>query len=181
MASATELSNINFKQMIGGPLFAVIDAQKEAAAMTLSFVQELMGDDGTLRAATFAYKKQAQEDDKLVEQNVELSVPLLTMVPIPFLRVDYVNIKFNAKLTSVQIAESEKKTDVTVEVSSGWLAKPYVNISGSFSHQARSYDRGEEHKSFSMEVQVHAVQDAMPAGLDRALNILESAIAEKKK
>ena len=51
-----------------------------------------------------------------------------------------------------------------------------VNFKASASYQ-RTSSRGEKvEKSYSLNVKVHAVQDELPAGLDRVLTLLEDSI-----
>src|SRR4051794_35220085 len=103
--NASELAGLNFKNLIGGPLNAVVEAQINASQNTLKFINGLKDEDGHIQTATFAYKKSSSSNGQNVELDMELSVPLLTMMPIPFLRIDYVNLKFNANITSMATRE----------------------------------------------------------------------------
>ena len=106
-----------------------------------------------------------------------LEVPILTMLPIPFIRIDLATIDFNAKINSVEYRKTDTslKVDAALEAKAGWLwGSAKLKVSTSFqrtTQQGNSVDR-----TYSMAVHVKAVQDDMPAGLERLLGILEGAI-----
>jgi hypothetical protein len=110
MALGDEIANLDFAAMIGGPLNAVIKAQAQSAITSVDFIKSVGFDkDGKVEQVAFEYMKTVPEKDaqgkltgnyKDVKQ--KLSVPLLTMLPIPFIRVEETTIDFNAKINSVQ-------------------------------------------------------------------------------
>ena len=93
-----ELASIDFEAMIGGPLTAVIKAQSQAANTSVDFIKAVgfsANDDGdeVPTMVTFRYDKPVEttDDDGNVQVEVlpfNLTVPFLTMVPIPFIRVE---------------------------------------------------------------------------------------------
>ncbi len=107
----------------------------------------------------------------------KLEVPILTMLPIPFIRIDLTTIDFNAKINSVEYEKTDTslKIDAKLEAKAGWLwGSAKLNVSTSFqktTQQGNTVDR-----TYSMSVHIKAVQDEMPAGMERLLGILESAI-----
>lgn len=176
-----ELSGINFGAMIGGPLIAVIKAQELSARTTVEFIQRVGFDQDKARNVTFNYTKVVEgQDGQPKHLDCSLTVPLLTMLPIPNLRIEDVTIDFNAKLTSSDTTSSEATDTVSTEASGGanWgVAK--VEFKASYSHQSKNNQTSKVDRTYSLGVRVHAVQDQMPAGLDRLLNILESCIHER--
>jgi len=115
-----------------------------------------------------------------VFETQELSVPILTMLPIPYIRVDMVTIDFNAKINSVEYQKTDTnlKVDAALEAKAGWLwGSAKLNVSTSFqrtTQQGSTVDR-----TYSLSVHVKAVQDEMPAGMEKLLGILEGAITSK--
>src|SRR5262245_65903554 len=86
------------EQIIGGPLQAIVQAQALAASSTAEFNQSvgLVNDKGTLSARTVDFKFQRRIPsttngnppvDEIRTEEVSLTVPLLTIVPVPFIRV----------------------------------------------------------------------------------------------
>lgn len=111
-----------------------------------------------------------------VMQKMQIQVPILTMMPIPFIKIDHADINFNVKINSVSTTSTEDKseTKVSTSVKSGWFVK--ANFSTSFSNQKASNSSEEVKKDYSLNVKVHAAQDDMPAGVSRILDMLEETI-----
>lgn len=112
-----------------------------------------------------------------VYETQQLQVPILTMLPIPYIRIDMTTIDFNAKINSVEYRKTDTnlKIDAELEARAGWLwgsAKLKVNTSFQrTTQQGNTVDR-----TYSMAVHIKAVQDEIPAGMERVLGILEGAI-----
>jgi uncharacterized protein DUF2589 len=117
-----------------------------------------------------------------VYETQELKVPILTMLPIPFIRVDLATVDFNAKINSVEYrkTDSSLKIDASVEASAGWFfGSAKLKVSTAFQRntsQGLTVDR-----TYSLAVHVKAVQDEMPAGMEKILGILEGAITSTPK
>lgn len=194
-----ELSSIDFESMIGGPLVAVINAQAQAAMSTVNFIKEVGfkkpsteeaagGDTSTEEPiyVTFKYPKElspyvpaegetpAQE---AVYETQELQVPILTILPIPFIRIDETTIDFNAKINSVEYRKTDTrlKVDASLEAKAGWLwGSAKLKVSTSF--QRTTQQGNTVNRTYSLAIHVKAVQDEMPAGMEKMLGILEGAI-----
>ena len=171
-----EIANINFSAMLGKPLTAVIDAQAAAALSTVDFINEVgLDDTGKVKNVSFIYSKLI--DGTTTE--VTLTTPLLTIVPIPFLRVADTTIDFNAKISSVTkvTTTTSHKLDLSAELSLRW-AWGRFDFKGSYSYQKKTSYSDESKRSYSMNVRIHAVQDEIPAGMSRVLDMLEESIVE---
>ncbi|WP_327722273.1 DUF2589 domain-containing protein [Streptomyces sp. NBC_00490] len=197
-----ELQQIPFSQLIGAPLKAAVEAQALAAQSTIEFIHKVGfkqpdfgGDDqdlvftdpdkdadaGELRSVTFSYRKKG-ENDELDE--FSLTVPFLAITPIPYIRIDEMTIDFNAKLTdSIERKTSSTfnlDTEVKGSYSSFWSPiKIEARVSATYNQKAASTER--QQREYAMQIHVRAVQDEMPAGLSRMLDILEQAIQEQPK
>lgn len=112
-----------------------------------------------------------------VYETQQLQVPILTMLPIPFIRIDLTTIDFNAKINSVEYRKTDTNLNVTasLEAKAGWLwGSAKLKVATSFQRttsQGNTVDR-----TYSMAVHIKAVQDEMPAGMEKILSILEGAI-----
>ncbi len=115
-----------------------------------------------------------------VYETQELKIPILTMLPIPFIRIDLATVDFNAKINSVEYRKTDTnlKIDAALEAKAGWLwGSAKLNVSTSFqktTQQGNTVDR-----TYSLAIHVKAVQDEMPAGMEKILGILEGAISSK--
>lgn len=113
-----------------------------------------------------------------VYETQELNVPILTILPIPFIRIDETTVDFNAKINSVEYRKTNTslKVDASLEAKANWLwGSAKLKVSTSF--QRTSQQGNSVNRTYSMAVHVKAVQDEMPAGMEKMLGILEGAIS----
>lgn len=173
--SPNEISNIDFSAMLGKPLAAVIEAQAAAAMTTLDFINEVGLDGEDVRNVTFKYSKLVDG----TPEAVELTTPLLTIIPIPFIRVADTTIEFNAKISSVTESSSSTATNLALsaELKLRWGSGSF-KFKGSYSQKKKSRYSDESTRSYSMNVKIHAVQDELPAGMSRVLDLLEEGITQ---
>ncbi len=115
-----------------------------------------------------------------VYETQELNVPILTILPIPFIRIDETTVDFNAKINSVEYRRTNTslKVDASLEAKAGWLWGS-AKLKVSTSYQRTSQQGNSVNRTYSMAVHVKAVQDEMPAGMEKMLSILEGAITSQ--
>ena len=173
---SSELNAIDFKKMIGGPLQAAVDAQVASALATVSFINEIgftkPDDDGKreLVYADFTHNAiTTGADGKTEKKEKTIKIPLLAMLPIPSLRIEHVEIDFKVKLNSVETSEVSDKIDIGAEVAGGWGP---VKFKVTAAYQRQSATGVKVEKEYALDVRVKAVQDEMPAGLERILGML---------
>jgi hypothetical protein len=107
----------------------------------------------------------------------ELKVPILTMLPIPFIRIDLATVDFNAKINSVEYRKTDTNLNVaaSLEAKAGWLWGS-AKLKVSTSYQKSTQQGNTVDRTYSLAIHVKAVQDEMPAGMEKVLSILEGAI-----
>jgi len=139
---------------------------------------------GTTRAEAEAVFEEAREAVPATFAVMQLEVPILTMLPIPFIRIEETSIDFNAKINSVE----EVKTDETFKFNAetevkGQYPPLFSMISAqlkvSTSYQKNTQTGSKVDRTYSMAVHIRAVQDEMPAGMEKILGILEDSIASQ--
>jgi hypothetical protein len=115
-----------------------------------------------------------------VYETQELQVPILTILPIPYIRIDLTTIDFNAKINSVQYrkTDSRLKVDASLEAKAGWLWGS-AKLKVSTSYQRSTQQGNTVNRTYSLAIHVKAVQDEMPAGMEKMLTILEGAITSQ--
>lgn len=172
----SELNNIDFRKMIGGPLQAAVDAQVASSIATVDFINKVgfTAPDGDgkreLVMVDFTHKrKDVDGEGQPVEKEIFIKVPLLAMLPIPSLRIEHVIIDFNVKLNSVESASTADELGVNAEVKAGWGP---VSFKVSASYQRKTATNVEVKKEYALNVNVKAVQDEIPAGLEKILGLL---------
>jgi hypothetical protein len=177
MAVVNELAAIPFGTLIGGPLTAAIEAQAKAAMTTVEFIRAIGFDEkGDLINVVFKYKNGPEAEDLM-----ELEVPLLTIVPIPFLRIENMDIHFKASLSqSTETKETESSSlgsEAKISGSAKYLFfKADMSASVSSKKDSSSTRDSRYAVEYTMDINVHAVQDDMPAGLAKMLNLLNESM-----
>jgi hypothetical protein len=192
MAIGDELSSIDFQAMIGGPLSAVVKAQADAAVTSVDFIKAVGFDteNGNVKAPimiSFAYDKAIEKvaDDGTVNIEVKpfnLTVPFLTMLPIPFIRIEETTIDFNAKIVSVQERKSTSShgLDTELKAKAGW-GWGSASLKVNYSYKKSTTAGSKVERTYSLAVHVRAIQDELPAGTERLLGILENLVQEVPK
>lgn len=189
-----ELNSLDFSVYIGGPLQAANQAQIAASMATVNFIKEVGfepevgGVPGSIRYVNFKFKRQTPNPDfdpetavstsnsPTILADTEVDVPFLAMLPIPNLRVEELKIDFNAKLTSVETASTSSEFAASAELGINYKV---VNFKASASYKRTSSRGTSVEKTYNLGVQVTAVSDELPEGLDRILTLLEDSIVTK--
>lgn len=176
----SELANIDFRKMLGGPLQAAIDAQVASSMASIDFINKVgfteVDDKKELVYVDFTHEQQefnpdgATEEEKWVKSTKHVKVPLLAMVQVPSLRIEYVEITFNAKLNSVESSSVSDKLGVNAEVKGGWGP---VSFKVSASYQRQTATAVKIEKEYALNIKMRAVQDEIPRGLEEIFNLLK--------
>lgn len=177
------LQAIPFSSMIGGPLKACIEAQAMAAKTTWDFIQEV----GLTVDPKTKEKKAVNVAFSFIQngREVQLNVPLLTIVPIPYIAINSIDINFKASISasssSVNETSSSSSLDAGAEVNAGLKVGPFhmdAKLKANYSSKKDSKATEESKYSveYTMDIAVKAGQDSMPAGLAKVLELLGSAL-----
>ena len=167
-----ELASLPLGSMVSGPLNASIEAQALAAQSTVDFIQKVgLDKDGKVKNVQFKYN--------LGDQETQLDAPLLSIVPIPFIRVKDVSVDFMFKINTVAADTSSQNTKVGVTASAGGGWGPVkFNVKASFSHERSSESKSSVDKSAELKMHVNAAQDEMPEGLKIVLTAITGSLAK---
>jgi hypothetical protein len=129
------------------------------------------------QATATAIFRDAERATPAEYRDMKLEVPILTMLPIPFIRIEETTIDFNAKINSVEESKTDDafKFDLGAEGSVNFGIGT-VSLKVNTSYQKNTSSGSKVDRTYSMAVHIRAVQDEMPAGTERILGILEDAI-----
>lgn len=181
--ATSALQAIPFGSMIGGPLKACIEAQAMAAQTSWQFIQEV-----GLNTDPNTGKKEAVNVSFEFLQNgrmVQLNVPLLTIVPIPYIAIHDIDINFKANISASSSSVSEQSSssalDAGAEVTAGLKVGPFhmdakMNANYSSKKDSKATQESKYSVEYTMDVAVKAGQDSMPAGPAKVLELLGSAL-----
>ncbi len=192
-----ELRQIPFDYLIGAPLKAAIEAQGLAAKTTIEFIEKVGfiptdpdqdpffvdetvdADTGKVRNVTFTYTK---TDEAGLDTNVRLTVPILSIVPIPYLGIDEMTIDFIAKLNdtiqSTTKTGFDLKADAKVTYKSFW-SPVRIDFRTSMSYSSSREAASRYVREYQMTIHVRAESQGLPAGTERVLDLLEQTIKER--
>lgn len=177
------LQAIPFSSMIGGPLKACIEAQAMAAKTTWDFIQEV-----GLNTNSETGEKSAVNVAFTFIQNgrqVQLNVPLLTIVPIPYIAIHNIDINFKANISASAstVSESHKsaETGVGASISGGFKLGPFhmdaaLKANYSSKKDSKATEESKYCVEYTMDIAVKAGQESMPAGLAKVLELLGNSL-----
>lgn len=178
--TVSTLEGLPFYNLIGGPLNDCIRAQADAALTTVNFIKSvgLEQEKDGVTEAIYVHFTFVQNGRK-----VTISVPLLTIVPIPYIAINSIDIKFKATVSGVETDSfssdfsSQYNEDYSRNYKS-WNKRKTTSLKSSFSSKRDS--KCTQDSSFSVEstidVEVHAGQESMPAGMAKVLEMLGAAM-----
>lgn len=171
------------ESLIGGPLQSACKAQVMLAGATSSFIESIgfnkVDGKSEIRTVDFSFKRavNVEGSDKIGTETVDMQVPLLSIVKIPSLSIETMDISFDMEVKSSEatkeVDDKSGSFDAHAKVGYGPFSLN-VNIKGAISshkENTRSSDN-----SAKYHVQVHAEQGQTPEGLSRVLDILNTVI-----
>ena len=154
------IHSIPFGNLIGGPLSACISAQADAAQVALNYV----------RAVSMKRLDNGDNDDEAIFEPETISfsfvvngqprvmiVPLLTIIPVPFIRIEHVDLSFTADITASDKNKFEAK-----------YTAPNREQTGEETTEVQVEN--------VIEVDIHAVTSEMPSGLARLLEVFSTQL-----
>lgn len=177
------LQAISFSSMIGGPLKACIEAQAMAAKTTWDFIQEV----GLNTDPETGEKKAVNVSFSFIQNGheVQLNVPLLTIVPIPYIAINSIDINFKASISasssSVNETSSSEAMNAGADITAGLKIGPFhmdakLNANYSSKKDSRATEESKYSVEYTMDIAVKAGQDSMPAGLAKVLELLGNSL-----
>lgn len=144
------LNSIPFGNIIGGPLAACVQAQAEAAQTTLDYIRGFTMTESHLDVEG---AEPITVSFSFIMEGVptRMTVPLMTIVPIPYMRIEHVDLSFTADITACDNEKMEAK----------FASEGYQSIE-------------EDEKSVSMQskmgVHVRASTGDIPSGMAKMLD-----------
>jgi len=175
-----DLANIDFSNIIGAPLTAVVQAQATASKTTTDFINDvgfITGTNGakSVRLVSFSYAR--VDNDTL--RNFTLSIPFILMIPVPYIEISDIEIQFNVQLNSVDTSQSSSSWNYAASEGIGYnWGSGYVNYQAGVSYKSMNQNTGQVQQQYSLSVRVVAGQADLPAGAQKVFDILEAAIHE---
>ncbi|MCI6490427.1 MAG: DUF2589 domain-containing protein [Prevotella sp.] len=176
------LQGLPFDNLIGGPLNACIQAQNDAAMTSINFINNVcLNEDKETgeKSAVYVSFSFIQNGRKVV-----INVPMIAIVPIPYIAINSIDISFKATVNGVESESSSTETEYESKGTkkstrkTGLFRRKTTTINSTFSTKRDS--KSTQDSKFSVEatidVAVHAGQESMPAGMAKILEMLGAAM-----
>ena len=167
---ANQFTGLPIEQLISEPLVAAAEGQKTLAATTASFIQEVgMDKDGNTKSVAFKY-----EDGS---ESVALDVPLLSIINIPSLCVDTIDVEFDMEVSTQTASKSSTDSSATASASVGWGCWS-AKFEGKVSHHSENSRKSDTSAKYSVSVKG---KQEKPEGLMKVLDMLNNSIGKQKE
>ena len=172
---------MELKDLISGPLVATIDADTISTRRYLSYLYELAfesydpetGKVGKLRALEFSYRT----SDSTGVHNQKVSIPLLTLVPLPLLQVKEADFDFDIQIIDAVSADrnatfslKNPERNASSQEDSSEGIKLRVSMAAS-TIEGSTEVKQRQGLSANMKVKVKMQQADMPGGLSNLLSL----------
>jgi len=147
-----------------------IKASALAAQTTLEFISKVgfTEEDNTKKIKTTSF----------MHGDTEINVPLLSMIPVPYIRLKTLKIGFDFKINTTEIEKKSKNKELSLD---GKIGIPLVSATIKGCIKSSNEKSTQNDESASIHIEVEAVQDEIPAGLKKLLNIFEVSILQESK
>ena len=166
---ASQFTGLPIETLIAAPLIAASEGQKSLAATTASFIQEVgMDKDGKTKSVAFTY-----EDGS---EHVELDVPLLSIINIPSLCVDTIDVEFQMEVSAQSASKSSTDASAELTAKAGFGCYS-ASFTGKVSHHSENSRSSDSSAKYSISVKG---KQEKPEGLMKVLDMLNNSIGKNK-
>jgi hypothetical protein len=173
--AGAEFQALPLEYMIYTPLVSCVKAMSASAQATREFITSMI-DKKTGRpiAVNFAVN---YKDDAGGSKSTTFDAPLLSIVPVPHLRIDSMDLDFKYSISQTVGETKSLDWGVESEVSGGgnWgFASVKATVKGHV--QSKSQEESETNRAGALSIRVHASEAPIPEGLARVLTILANTV-----
>lgn len=169
-------SGLPIESLICGPIVAAAKGQQELTAVYIDTVKKLAyGGNGTAqdnKAQTLDFTLQrpvVQESGKMTTQNVQISAPLISLVPVPAFTMDELTVDFNMEVKDSSMTDDKIHSDVSSNVSfNSWFGlKSSItgNVTSDTEHKRQT------DSSATYTIHARAVQQGPTEGMQKLTSL----------
>lgn len=162
------LQELDFNRILGAPLSACVNAQEEAAQATLQYLNEVVftqagDDDSSLEPVTVSfYFESGGQVHRIV-------MPLLLIVPVPYLQIDRIDLTFQATVTESRMNHDTRKLSLKAKYSA-------PGDSAEVSNETKA----EYMNKRCIDINLSVTSADMPMGISKLLEIFNNQLVEVK-
>ncbi|MBC2710080.1 MAG: DUF2589 domain-containing protein [Desulfosarcina sp.] len=167
-----EFQSLPLSYILAEPLNGVVKAHMLAAQTTREYIEKLKDE-----SIEFSVKKTAA-DGSDTGQEVRIVAPILSIIPVPNLRIDSLSVNFRYSINHTLKDKKDQALEAKMKAgTTGWLSS-FVDVSLSGSVSTRSSSESEMNRSGTLEISMQASEAEQPEGLKKILNMLANTISE---
>jgi hypothetical protein len=169
---------ISLGAVVGAPLRAAVEAQASAAQASVDFIRQMAfepggegataSDSGRVRMLVFYFDRPRRGGGT---ELVRLEVPLLTVVPLPYLRLEEMTVDFKVNVAASTEQEGDAGQDY---LSPGSRLQLAANLSSKKDSQSTRSSRYAVETT--MDFHLRVAQDDLPSGMQHLMSVLSEAI-----
>jgi len=164
--AGAEFQALPLEYMITTPLVATVKAQAAAADATAAYLERLI-DQKSRRPKVVKLAVDYKGEKGGGPATATFNAPLLSLVPVPHLRIDALDIDFNYSVSQTVEAEANG--------GASWgVAHVEATVKGHV--QSKSALESQVNRSGALAIKVHASESPMPEGLARVLTLLANSV-----
>ncbi|EPX64103.1 hypothetical protein D187_005236 [Cystobacter fuscus DSM 2262] len=175
---------LQFYQLIGAPLTALVQAEAQAAQVTAEFIERvgfeppaeapsppgggapMQQEPRRLRMLTFHYERQDKAGQR---RSYQVRIPLLSLIPIPAIQIKTAEIELAANIRGLQKAKTRTQVSDTRD---DFLSRERLELK-------MGMRGGKSASALQVKVKMNVEQADIPSGLSRLLHSLdESTLSE---
>jgi hypothetical protein len=185
---AAEFQSLPLEAIIAAPLKGAIEAQAVAAATTKAFIESMLDKENKpinvqfkisrniISTAPTTTPSNAPSATTGTTETATIDAPLLSMVPIPHLRIDSLTTHFKYEINLAEKHENELGWSVDATAGTTGLLAKFVSVSLKGTISSKSKEESVMNRSGVLELTLHASEAPIPEGLAKMLNLLSSTI-----
>lgn len=168
----SDFEKLDLSNVIQGPLVAAVNAQKAAADATRAFILSLLDKDGKPVSVDFTAALTTKEGTR----EASIKAPLLSIVPVPHLRIDSLHISFTYEVSQITKTDTSSDKSGSATIGAGGLLSQWVTASLTGSISSKSSSSNQMNRRGTLDISLQASESEMPKGLEKMLNILSDAV-----
>lgn len=175
---AAAFQALPLNHMISEPLKAAIEAQHASAVALEKYLNSFIDEHGN--PVTINFNSRIKDSDG-TDRTVSISAPMLSVVPVPHLKINELSTHFVFEVSHIRKETSEKDGNLKANASASPIVSKFVDFSLSGSVSTQTSVESTANQSGVLDITVKASEASMPAGLKKVLDIMaQSVITEPK-
>lgn len=188
MAKAvSDIRSLPLHELLSAPITAAMEAQEQASLGLVSLIQDVgfnrpeRGRAATVRMVEFRYTREGRnEDGKPVKLDTKLRVPLLSMISLPNLEIERVNVTCLAGVQALKATEFSPQLGISADLQKRYpFLRSHAALNVTPASRASTKSTGQTAQPYHLEITLTATNEEPTEGVQRLLTALGGTIVEE--